>query len=513
MKPSTTKTKTASNSRQGRPDDRPNKPAKRPTKFDNAALAHHPSATPHIAANITGMVAVQIAAAEIVGRVLGGKNLDRELADALTRHRHLSPNERQAVHSISFDTLRHYGLLNAQIDMLLAAPLTDAPVRHLLLVALSQLQFSRVAAHTVVDHAVNAAVGMGFTRAKGLANAVLRNYLRAPEKFSRERFKDQVAKYDHQRWWMAKLEAEQPQRWQQVLLAARARPPMHLRVNARKTTVNDYLALLAKEGMSATAVGSRGDAEVGIASDAAIHLDVPVSVSALPHFAEGWVSVQDIGAQLAAQLLDVRDGMRVLDACAAPGGKTCHILERTNCELVAIDTDKQRLKRVTDNLSRLQLNARTMAADVANLDMWWGEVDKRVGKKPFDRILLDVPCSGSGVTRRHPDIKWIRRETDLKRFAEQQLRLLQGVWPTLAKGGMLLYATCSVFAAENQDVIAQFLRAEKTARQVAISSIPSLHSQPTAIVAPAAQQPLDLLFLPDEQHDGFYYALLQKESR
>ncbi len=439
---------------------------------------------------VAGMVAVQIAAAEIVGRVLGGKNLDRELADALTKHRTLSPNERQAVHSISFDTLRHYGLLNAQLDMLLAAPLTDAPVRHLLLIALSQLQFSRVAAHTVVDHAVNAAVGMGFARAKGLANAVLRNYLRSPDKFARERFKDAVAKYDHQRWWMTRLEAEQPEHWQQVLVAARARPPMHLRVNVRKTTVTDYLALLAKEHMSAIAVG-----------EAAIHLEVPVSVSSLPKFADGWVSVQDSGAQIAATLLDVRDGMRVLDACAAPGGKTSHILERANVEMVAIDTDKLRLKRVTDNLARLQLKARVEAADVANLEMWF----KDGAKKPFDRILLDVPCSGSGVTRRHPDIKWIRRETDLKRFAETQLRLLKGVWPTLAKGGVLLYATCSVFAAENQDVIAAFLAGEPLAKQIPTtatqSNMQQVNQQPNA---------LDALYLPDEQHDGFYYALLQK---
>jgi len=439
---------------------------------------------------VAGMVAVQIAAAEIVGRVLGGKNLDRELADALTKHRTLSPNERQAVHSISFDTLRHYGLLNAQLDMLLAAPLTDAPVRHLLLVALSQLQFSRVAAHTVVDHAVNAAVGMGYARAKGLANAVLRNYLRTPDKFARERFKDAVAKYDHQRWWMTRLEAEQPAHWQGVLLAARARPPMHLRVNIRKTNAIDYLALLAKEHMSAIAVG-----------EAAIHLEVPVSVSALPKFADGWVSVQDSGAQIAAVLLDARDGMRVLDACAAPGGKTSHILERANVEMVAIDTDKLRLKRVTDNLARLQLKARVEAADVANLDMWF----KDGVKKPFDRILLDVPCSGSGVTRRHPDIKWIRRETDLKRFAETQLRLLNGVWPTLAKGGVLLYATCSVFAAENQDVIAAFLAAEKSATQIATKVADTTMQQ----VNPQPDK-LDSLYLPDEQHDGFYYALLQK---
>ncbi len=439
---------------------------------------------------VTGMVAVQIAASEIVGRVLGGKNLDRELADALAKHRTLSPNERQAVHSICFDTLRHYGLLNAQLDMLLAAPLTDLPVRHLLLIALSQLQFSRVAAHTVVDHAVNAAVAMGYARAKGLANAILRNYLRAPTKFARERFKDVVAKYDHQRWWMTRLREEQPNDWERVLLAARARPPMHLRVNLRKTTVVDYLALLTKSGMSATAVGNE-----------AIHLELPVSVSALPKFSEGWVSVQDTGAQIAARLLDAKNGMRVLDACAAPGSKTCHILERNNVDLTAIDTDNHRLRRVGDNLNRLQLKAKLKQADVANLGMWWIEGEK----KPFDRILLDVPCSGSGVTRRHPDIKWIRRETDLKKFAETQIRLLSGVWPTLADGGILLYATCSVFNAENQDVIAQFLATESTARQIPIPQ----NVMPVAADG-SPMTGLDVLFLPDELHDGFYYALLQK---
>lgn len=440
--------------------------------------------------SVTGMIAVQIAAAGIVGRVLGGKNLDRELADALAKHRTLSPNERQAVHSICFDTLRHYGLLNAQLDMLLAAPLSDAPVRHLLLVALSQLQFSRVAAHTVVDHAVNAAVAMGFARAKGLANAVLRNFLRAPDKFARGRFKDAVAKYDHQRWWMTRLQEEQPHDWERVLLSARARPPMHLRVNVRKTTVADYLALLARAGMAAVAVGNE-----------AIHLETPVSVATLPKFSEGWVSVQDSGAQLAVRLLDASNGMRVLDACAAPGSKACHILERANVELTAIDTDSLRLRRVADNLGRLQLKARLKQADAANLDMWWIDGEK----KPFDRILLDVPCSGSGVTRRHPDIKWIRRETDLKRFNDTQIRLLAGVWPALAANGILLYATCSVFKAENQDVIARFLQAEPSARQIPIP--------PNTVPVPDAAPPApnqDALILPDDQHDGFYYALLQK---
>lgn len=460
----------------------------KPAKPNNPNKPDMPES--HGSALTTGMVAVQIAAAEIVGRVLGGKNLDRELADALAKHRTLSPNERQAVHSICFDTLRHYGLINAQLDMLLSAPLSDAPVRHLLLVALSQLQFSRVAAHTIVDHAVNAAVAMGFARANGLANAVLRNFLRAPDKFARTRFKDDVAKYDHQRWWITRLQEEQPEHWERVLLAAHARPPMHLRVNVRKTTVADYLALLAKAGMAATAAGAQ-----------AIHLELPVSVSALPKFAEGWVSVQDTGAQLAAHLLDAKNGMRVLDACAAPGSKACHILELANVELTAIDTDSQRLRRVADNLGRLKLKAGLKQADVANLAMWWTDGEK----KPYDRILLDVPCSGSGVTRRHPDIKWIRRETDLKRFADTQARLLAGVWPTLAVNGILLYATCSVFHAENQEVIARFLETEPSAR-----TLPIPKNALSVIDHTTPADSTDALILPDELHDGFYYALLQK---
>ena len=419
--------------------------------------------------------------------MLTGKNLDRELADWLSKQSTLSPNERQAVHSICFDTLRHYGLINAQLDTLLSAPLTDAPVRNLLLVSLAQLQFSRAAVHTVVDHAVNAAVAMGFARAKGLTNAVLRNYLRAPEKFARNRFKDAVAQYDYPRWWIARIEEEHPEQWREVLLSTLQRPPLTLRVNVQKTSVENYLMALAKDGISARAMPE--------VSEVAIQLETPVPVTNLPQFSEGAVSVQDAGAQMAARLLDARDGMKVLDACAAPGGKTGHILERANVHMTAIDTDKLRLKRVSDNLRRLQRHATLVAADAANLDMWW----KDAGKPAFDRILLDVPCSGSGVTRRHPDIKWIRRETDMKRFAESQLRLLRGVWPALARGGVLLYATCSLFKAENQEVVATFLAGTADARAKTL---------PKGVAA--TNDATDLMLLPNDLHDGFYYALLQK---
>lgn len=440
-----------------------------------------------------GMVAVQITTAEVIGRVLGGKNLDRELSEALAKSSTLSANERQAVHSISFDVLRHYGLLSAQLDVLLSQPLTDTPVRYLLLIALAQLQFSKVAAHMVVDNAVNACVTMGFARAKGLANAVLRNYLRAPEKFERKRFKDAVASFDHQRWWISRLEVEYPDFYQGILLTARSRPPMHLRVNAKKSTPTAYLALMAEQGISATQIGAD-----------AIALDSPVPVSALPKFAEGWVSVQDVGAQQAARILDARDGMRVLDACAAPGGKSGHILEHSNVQLTALDSDKVRLKRVSDNLARLGLKAIVQHADAAKTDDWWD-------RKPFDRILLDVPCSGSGVVRRHPDIKWIRRETDVKRFSIAQSRLLTAMWPCLAAGGRLLYITCSLFHAENQDVIAEFLESEPSARSISVSAaLAKGVGHRLAGQVTESDTIENAILLPDDHHDGFYYALLEK---
>ncbi len=439
------------------------------------------------------MVAVQIATSEIVGRVLGGKNLDRELSEALAKNSVLSSNERQAVHSISFDVLRHYGLLNAQLDVLLSQPLTDAPVRFLLLVALAQLQFSKVAVHMVVDNAVNACVTMGFARAKGLANAVLRNYLRAPEKFDRKRYKDPVAVFDHPRWWIARLEAEYPEYFQDIMNTARARPPMHLRVNQRKTSPEAYLALLAEAGISAHALSGQ-----------ALALETPVPVAILPKFSEGWVSVQDIGAQQAAKLLGARDGMRVLDACAAPGGKAAHILEQSQVKLTALDSDKVRLKRVADNFGRLQLSGTVKHADAAMVDQWWD-------KQAFDRILLDVPCSGSGVTRRHPDIKWIRRETDIKRFSIAQNRLLVAMWNCLAVGGRMLYVTCSVFREENQDVIAAFLQAEPSAKRLSISAQLAEGVGHRLIGQTVATDSIDdAVLLPDDHHDGFYFALLEK---
>ena len=409
----------------------------------------------------------------------------------LTKRRNLTGNERAAVHSISFDTLRHYGLLSAQVDLLLSQPVSDAPVRSLLLVALSQLQFSKAASHAIVDHAVSAVEQMGFARAKPLVNAVLRNFLRAPEKYQREQFLLDIAKYDFPRWWIDLTQKEHPQTWEAILLSARERPPMWLRVNQRRTSVAEYLQRLGERGVSASHHSAH-----------AVLLEKPVPVHELPGFREGLVSVQDEGAQRAAGLLAALDGMRVLDACAAPGGKTGHILESANVDLLALDSDKHRLRRVADNLDRLGLSAVLTAADASQIDAWWDG-------KPFDRILLDVPCSGSGVVRRHPDIKWIRRETDLYAFARQQSRLLNALWNCLSNGGRLLYATCSIFRMENRDIVEQFIRKTPNARQLQLHSrLPQKTGRGDAVTA----EFLDGQLLPDHVHDGFYYALLEKKG-
>jgi 16S rRNA (cytosine967-C5)-methyltransferase len=253
---------------------------------------------------------------------------------------------------------------------------------------------------------------------------------------------------------------------------------MTLRANRRRGSTADYCVKLTEQHIAATVI-----------EPDAIQLEKPVGVDKLSGFFEGLVSVQDAGAQYAAMLLDVQDGMRVLDACAAPGGKTAHLLERANVNLLALDKDGQRLQRVVDNLNRLGLSASLKVGDAAQPEQWWDG-------QPFQRILADVPCSASGVVRRHPDIKWLRRHADLENFAAQQLDILQALWRVLAQGGKLLYATCSVFQQENEQVITAFLSQYRDARRVPITLPEQSQGQ----------------LLPNDQHDGFFYALLQKTA-
>ncbi len=422
------------------------------------------------------MIESQRLASTAVAQVLAGRNLNQALQGLLSRYSSLSPQQRAAAQDMSYGTLRFYGQLRAILDLLLQKPVQDEAVRALLLVALYQLQYSRSAEHAVVDHAVRAAETLKKPWAKGLVNAVLRNFLRQRPSLLEQAAASEEGRYSHPQWWIDKLRRQHPKDWSTLLETNNQHPPMTLRVNGRVTSAEAYLDLLHQQCIEGQKVGEN-----------AILLDQPVPVDKLPGFGEGMASVQDAGAQFAARLLDVADGMRVLDACAAPGGKAAHLLELARIELTALDSDPERLKKIEQTLRRLRLEAHCLAGNAARPEEWWDG-------KPFQRILADVPCSASGVVRRHPDIKWLRREADIAAFAAQQAEILDALWRVLGSGGKLLYATCSVFAEENQQQIAQFLVRHEDAQCLPLSL-------PTA---------KDGQLTPNLQHDGFYYALLLK---
>ena len=406
------------------------------------------------------------AASRVVARVLAGGSLTAALDEDAA-----GPADR-AVRDLAYGALRDYGAPESILAALARKPIPDRVVRALILCALHELRRERRAPHTVVDQAVSACSDVGHGAARSLVNALLRNYLRRREALEAEARTRDAGRFGYPQWWIARIRAAYPEAWQAVLAAGNSHPPMTLRVNRRKLAPDAYLAKLAERAIEGTRIGEAG-----------IRLARPCQVAALPGFAAGEVSVQDAGAQIAAPLLDARDGMRVLDACAAPGGKTAHLLELADVSLLAVDRDPARVPRIASNLDRLGLAAPTLVADAGDLGAWWDG-------STFERVLLDAPCSASGVVRRHPDIKWLRRESDLAGFAREQSRLLEALWRVLAPDGRLLYATCSVFAEENGAVIDAFLARHDDARRL-----------------PAFG---DGQLLPDGEHDGFFYALLRK---
>lgn len=426
------------------------------------------------------MVEIQRLAAGVVGGVLAGRSLDVELALLWGRRALAAQRERGAIQDLAYGTLRFLGWLEAVLDALLQKPIRDARLRALLLVALYQLEHTRAAPHAVVDHAVRACETLGLGSAKGLTNAVLRNFLRSRAALAARVQRLETARFSHPLWWIEKLRAQYPSHYKAALEADNLHPPLALRVNRRRATRERYLALLADEEIRAEAVG-----------DAGVILATPLPAHRIPGLADGLVSVQDIAAQLAAPLLDPREGIRVLDACAAPGGKATHILELADVDLVALDNDERRLARVHANLARLGLRAELACGDAADPGTWWDG-------KPFERILADVPCSASGVARRHPDIKWLRRAADVAQFAQLQGRMLDALWQVLGRGGKLLYVTCSVFEEENGEQVAHFVERHPDATRLAL---PALDDDPRL---PAGQ------LLQNPRHDGFFYALLQK---
>lgn len=413
------------------------------------------------------------AAAHLVTHVIGGRNFDVALEQAK-----LSGPLRGAAMDLAYSTLRACGRGDFILARLIERPLKDDSVRALLLCALARLEARPDDAHTGVDQAVSAAQRLAGGNFKGLVNGVLRNFLRRRAELLAAADAERGARLCHPAWWIKRLQQDHPSAWENILAAGNSHPPMALRVNRRRVAAADFQTQLQTAGIAAQAHGD------------GLLLDKPVPVERIPGFADGLCSVQDLGAQQAARLLDVAPGMRVLDACAAPGGKTAHIIESTDCALTALDSEAARAARIDQNLSRLGLAATVKVADCRALDTWWDGA-------PFDRILADVPCSASGVARRHPDVKWLRRERDIAGFAATQRAILDALWQTLAPGGKMLYATCSVFAEENSRQVSEFVGRHADALRLNVLSA-------SGDAAP------ELQLLPDAEHDGFYYALLQK---
>jgi 16S rRNA (cytosine967-C5)-methyltransferase len=414
------------------------------------------------------------AAAVIVGRVLGGESLNPALGEL--RRNAVAPALAAAAQDLCYNALRAYGVVDAALDRLLDKPLADVPLHGLLLAAIAELLGRPQSAHAIVHQAVEAAALLDRPRAKSLVNAVLRNFQRSQSALLAEIEAGDPGRYRHPQWWIDALRAAYPGRWEGVLRESNCHPPMVLRVNRRRLAAREYLDKLARAGLPARHL--RGQA---------IMLEKPCGVERLPGFASGEVSVQDAGAQMAATLLDVGDGMQVLDACAAPGGKTGHILELADCHLLAVDSDGVRARRIAENLSRLNLKAEVMVGDCRYPERF------RTGAQ-FDRILLDAPCSASGVTRRHPDIKWLRRPGDIAAFRQKQAELLDALWRVLTPGGKLLYATCSVFPEENGGQMRAFLQRNPEAAALPVPGV------------------VEGQVLPGPESDGFFYALLQKQG-
>jgi len=427
----------------------------------------------------------RLAAAKALAAVLNGKaSLNSSLPTQLDK---VEDRDRGFTQDLAFGTARWQPRLSALAAKLLQKPFkaADADVEALLLIGLYQLLYTRVPAHAAIGETVGCADKLKKPWAKALLNAVLRNAQRESETIFAELERDPVVRTAHPRWLQKSLKAFWPEQWEAICAANNAHPPMILRVNRRHHSRDAYLGLLNDAGIAATAC---------VYSRDGIVLEAATDVRSLPGFTDGWISVQDEAAQLAADLLDLAPGQRVLDACCAPGGKTCHILEAEPqlAGVVAVDLEAKRLVRVRENLERLKLSAELIAADGRDTQAWWDG-------KPFQRILLDAPCSATGVIRRHPDIKLTRQPDDITALAVLQGELLDAMWITLEVGGILLYATCSTLPTENTEVIEAFLARTPGARELDLATT-------AGIKQPHGRQ----LLAQEGGHDGFYYAKLIK---
>lgn len=424
-------------------------------------------------------------AADVLGSIRAGKSGTAALNA-------VSADMRPGVQSLSYRVLRELG--RAEVLRKLLATRKPAPAADALLCTALALVWDETSApydsFTLVNQAVEAAKRTPALHAQaGFINGCLRRFLREREALVAQSDQEVVAVWNHPSWWIEKLRREYPDQWRSILQANNTQAPMTLRINTRKSDLASYLTRLHSAGLEARVAGTYG-----------ITLNKPVPVHELPGFDQGWVSVQDAAAQMAAPLLIdgliTNPSMRILDACAAPGGKTAHLLELSPAQVTALDIDPQRCERIEQTLQRLGLQAKVLVADAGQPNQWWDGV-------LFDAILLDAPCTASGIVRRHPDVRWLRRESDVAQLAAQQRSLLETLWPLLKPGGRLLFCTCSVFKAEGQTQIQTFL-----ARNTQAYLLPSPGHLMPSFATRSDPVPDNGLI----DHDGFYYALLEKRA-
>ena len=426
----------------------------------------------------------RLTAALILKEVLAGRSLSEAAPLRLAKLE--NPRDRALSQELCYGVMRWYPQLAWLLRQLLKKTLKmkDGDVTALLLTGLYQLRYLRVAEHAAVYETAGAANGLRKRWAVGLINGVLREFQRRRQVLLDTMQADDEANTAMPYWLLEHIRQRWPEQWRERVTALNQRPPMSLRVNRRMLERDEYLERLAREGIAASPI---------TATRCGVMLEKPLDVTALPGFQAGMVSVQDGGAQLAAELLDLQPGQRILDACAAPGGKTGHILESAaDLEVTALDVNEERLRRIDENLARLRFTAEVVPGDAAAPQGEWAE-------RQYDRILLDVPCSATGILRRHPDIKYLRRAADIGALADLQRHILDALWPLLKPQGKLLYATCSILPEENETQVLTFLQREPTARELPLSGTWGEAREAGRQIAPGMQQ-----------MDGFYYALLQK---